>query len=304
MHLKINFTDFWPGFNKYDNFFLTLLSRKYSLEVSDDPDVVFFSVFGQEYKKYKCVRIFFTGEFYEPKLFNANLSISFSRVADERNYRFPLAAFYFDLRELLNKPSYENIFPQKKKFCCFVVSNGSCKTRNNFFKQLSKYKKVDSGGRYLNNIGGPVTDKVAFLSQYKFIIAFENTSYPGYLTEKIVEPMRVGTIPIYWGDPLIGEDFNASSFINIHNYKSTKDAIEKVIELDNNDEEYKMMLAQPWFAGNVINENFLWENLLDKLTEVIEKGRYNSLSEVYDETVFQKFLDKINRRIRGERPFG
>ena len=28
--------------------------------------------------------------------------------------------------------------------------------RDLFFRQLSKYRKVDSGGRHLNNIGGPV----------------------------------------------------------------------------------------------------------------------------------------------------
>ena len=36
----------------------------------------------------------------------------------------------------------------------------------------------------------------------------------GYTTEKIFEPMIAQSIPIYWGNPRIGEDFNEKSFIN------------------------------------------------------------------------------------------
>lgn len=76
-----------------------------------------------------------------------------------------------------------------RKFCSFVVSNSqfSDPLRKRFFERLCKYKKVDSGGRYLNNIGGPVRDKLAFCRGYKFNIAFENSSVDGYTTEKIME---------------------------------------------------------------------------------------------------------------------
>ena len=71
-----------------------------------------------------------------------------------------------------------------------------------FFVKLSKYKQVDSGGRTLNNIGGPVEDKMEFIKDYRFVISFENAEYPGYTTEKIIQPMFVDSIPIYWGNPL------------------------------------------------------------------------------------------------------
>lgn len=49
----------------------------------------------------------------------------------------------------------------ERKFCSFVVSNGfNCdKEREIFFKLLNTYKKIDSGGRFLNNIGYRVYDK-------------------------------------------------------------------------------------------------------------------------------------------------
>ncbi|MGH7793264.1 MAG: glycosyltransferase family 10 domain-containing protein, partial [Thermodesulfobacteriota bacterium] len=37
------------------------------------------------------------------------------------------------------------------------------------------------------------------LKEYNFILAFENTDYPGYITEKIIHAFMAGTIPLYWG---------------------------------------------------------------------------------------------------------
>ena len=80
-----------------------------------------------------------------------------------------------------------------------------------FFDKLSTYKQVSSGGRFRNNIGGAVADKKAFQADHKFAIAFENTSYDGYCTEKLMEAFAAGTIPIYWGDPNVAKDFNPES---------------------------------------------------------------------------------------------
>ena len=46
-----------------------------------------------------------------------------------------------------------------RKFCNFVASNGNCQERNDFVSKLSKYKKVDCGGRWMNNIGYSVSNK-------------------------------------------------------------------------------------------------------------------------------------------------
>lgn len=59
--IKVNFGDFWPDFNKEDNYFTRVLSLKYKVEISDDPDFFFFthSYNGKrDYLKYKCHRIF------------------------------------------------------------------------------------------------------------------------------------------------------------------------------------------------------------------------------------------------------
>ena len=65
------------------------------------------------------------------------------------------------------------------------------------------------GGRYRNNIGGLVKDKIKFLSSYKFSLSIENSSGDGYISKKIHQSFISRTIPIYYyGDYMINEYIN------------------------------------------------------------------------------------------------
>jgi hypothetical protein len=74
--------------------------------------------------------------------------------------------------------------------------------------------------------------------------------------------MFAGSIPIYWGNLKVGQDFNSKSFVNVNDFSSWQQAIEKIIELDSDDEKYKAMLDEPWFINNQIPEEFSDDNLL------------------------------------------
>jgi hypothetical protein len=185
-------------------------------------------------------------------------------------------------KELIKK---EGVPPEKKtKFCNFLYSN-EVEFRNNFFKKLNEYKRIDSPGRCMNNmkpLGGSFDksrfardwflDKCNFLKDYKFTIAFENSSVEGYTTEKIIQPMLVGSIPIYWGNPRIGEDFNAKSFINLHDFHTIEEAIERIKEIDNDDKLYEQMLREPWLPNNKLTKWFDDKRIMNRLIEIIEQG--------------------------------
>jgi hypothetical protein len=134
---------------------------------------------------------------------------------------------------------------EKKDFCSFVVSNPKNERRNAAFEALNRYKRVDSGGRFLNNVGGPVKDKLAFDSTHKFSLCFENGAHNGYTTEKIVEAFAARTVPIYWGDPEINRVFNPKAFINASDYASLDELVEEVRRIDNDDQRYLAMLREP-----------------------------------------------------------
>jgi len=89
---------------------------------------------------------------------------------------------------------------------------------------------------------GIVKDKLATLSQYKFVICYENAQgLPGYITEKIIDCFRAGTVPIYGGAPNISRWIPSNCYINIgqfgtydelYNYIKTMDHVMYVGYLD------------------------------------------------------------------------
>ena len=188
----------------------------------------------------------------------------------DRYVRVPLWAIRQSFRDFHGDdcPSDDELL--NRGFCSFVVSNSRGNPiRARFFRELSKYKKVDSGGWHLNNVGGPVKDKLSFISRYKFNIAFENSDYPGYTTEKIAEPFLTHTIPIYWGDPLVERDFTPQSFIRLESEDDIERVIEVIISLDKDDSAYLTMCKTPCLVNP--DRDFYWKQLVQFMKSIFEQ---------------------------------
>ena len=105
-----------------------------------------------------------------------------------------------------------------------------------------------STGKYLKNS--------EIFKKYKFVICFENSFEENWITEKILNVMVAGAIPIYRGAPNIQEYFNNESFINYEDYRNYDKMIQKIIELDNNSAKYKDLLSVPFLSKeNIQNIN-------------------------------------------------
>lgn len=236
--------DFWLDFQFKDSCFYKILSKKYVVEESEIPDILLFSCFGRKFLDPKfntCIKVFFTGESITPDFNLCDYGLGFDHLTfGDRYMRLPLFYTYSSFEHLQEKKM--NRTPEQllnRKFCSFVVSNTNADPmREIFFKRLNEYKQVDCGGRLYNNVGGAVADKLGFISRYKFNIAIENYSKLGYTTEKIMESFVSDTVPIYWGNPLVNEDFNPTAFINLHDFSSVEDAVQHIVEIDNNNKEY------------------------------------------------------------------
>lgn len=251
--IRIQFCDFWGDFKKDSNLFLDLLKPYYDPIISDNPEVLIYSCYGRMHEKFKCHKIFYTPENVSPDYRVCDFALSFEYADDERNLRIPLYRWK-KIENLTHPKNVSQIFSEKTKFCCTLVSNPKGAERNRFFDLLSKYKKVDSGGSFQNNIGYNVSNKMEFIKEYKFVFAFENSFRMGYTTEKIVEPMFENSIPIYWGNPGIHRDFNRSSFINVHDYKTFDDVVAEIIRIDQDDEAFCKYLEEPFFNKNKVPE--------------------------------------------------
>ncbi|MCR4586644.1 MAG: hypothetical protein K5686_13085 [Lachnospiraceae bacterium] len=264
--IKIDFVDFWKDLDKEDNYFINRLRRYYDVEVSEDAPVIFASCFGDRaYDMEDKVKICFTGENYIPDLNIYDYVMGFSHMSfGDRYLRLPLYALYTErIKEAMDKHTKPDAYYlSKKKFCNRVVSNpDSHPMRESLYEKLSRYKKVDSGGRYKNNVGGAVADKMAFERDYRFTLAFENTSTPGYVTEKILEAFAGDTVPIYWGDPLIADEFNPDAFINCMEYDSEEDIIKRIKEVEEDEQQYLKLMKAPMFreesaAARILKEDY------------------------------------------------
>lgn len=252
-NIRIRFVDFWSSCD-FENHILTrALRENYDVEIvnDDSADYVFFSVFGDEhwFLPDRCIKIFYTGENVCPDFNACDFGIGFEWMDyGDRYLRFPnyYATKFFERTTRLMEDKHLRPIPEKTEFCSFVVSNPEGNPiRKQLFEEVSKYKQVNSGGRWLNNVGGPVADKLEFERKHKFSICCENSSHSGYTTEKLVESFAAQTVPIYWGDPDVAKIFNPKAFINVMDYASIVDLISAIKEIDSNDNLYQQMLKEP-----------------------------------------------------------
>lgn len=276
--MKIAFSDFWHGFNPSTFSMIQMIHSIIDIQETkaiNEADYLLFSCMGNRhwFVPDNCVKIFYTGENITPDFNTCDYAIGFDVLEfGDRYLRFPL--YYLcdnicEQMEIKHLCDYDEIIKKKSKFCSITVSNSK---RNPIFKelydQLSIYKEVDSGGKWNNTIGGPIDDKYLFDMGHKFSIVCENSATPGYTTEKIVEAFAANCIPIYWGDPLIGKVFNQKAFINVSEFNSIKDVVEKVKEIDGNDDLYREMLLEPALAEQKYSKDNQMKILKSFLTRI------------------------------------
>ena len=268
-NIKIAFGDWWDqeycgGTFDANSNFITDILRKYGsnkevtiVSQNDNPDVLFYSIFGNAHPHVKAGRkVFFSGEPF-PARQDAAFNFTFDKNS-ENNVRYPLWLGYLKdylFEECERRNNNEQITSLKRdKFCSFI-SNGEVKTthRRTFVEKLSAYKKVDCGGQFLNNIGFTVprgvncSGKIEHNNNYKFAIAFENEDYPGYVTEKICDIYKSNCVPIYWGTTDVVKDFNPTTFINARDFVNFDELVEYVIKVDNDDTLYASYFKEPLF---------------------------------------------------------
>ena len=276
--LKVAFSDGAKAYNPAAVRILSLLTNS-GLAVEstfNNADLLIYSDFGEQHWSFKGLKIYITGENMVPDFDQCDLAFSPQEdLHDQRCIRLPYYAQVLpSMGSLIRGPEWQpQSYLNRTRFCSFVASNPRGSFRNAFFKKLNRLKKVDSAGRHFNNFGSPIDDKLNFLKNYRFNLAFENSQSPGYVTEKLVEPLLTGCIPIYWGAPDVAKDFNPACMINVSDFSDFGEAIDYILQADRDESIRLRHLSAPVFQNNIAPEVLNESYLLNPIIKLLNSGK-------------------------------
>lgn len=286
--LSLSFHNFWPEFDTSGSYFERALAERY--DVSVDPvgrDVQISSVFGTaplpKVPGHRPLRVWFTSETRDPYAQIFDLYFGFrprTALLGDRWHRFPLWAAYLDWWDDTSpfhagRLTGPRAAGERAQFCNFIYS-ADPSIRGEFFLRLNDARPVNSFGRALNNAGALPHGreaKLAILEQSLFTIAFENEIAAGYVTEKLVEPLMAGSIPIYWGAEEAKSDFNPAAFIHAEDFASMDDLIAYVIGVADDPAKLAGYQTAPPFAGHRFPHAFKPQFFADRISDALDGDR-------------------------------
>lgn len=280
--LKVGFIDFWGDYIPENEYIYKTLQKKYNVIVdNNNPDFLFFSCYGCKHVDYKnVVKIFYTHENLMPNFNLCDYSLSFMRDSlGGRNLYFPPAMRY-DGQDI--PPLSDALL--NRKFCNFLYSQdyigSGARLRKEVCLSIMKYRSVDCPGKILHNMEAPElsrreelnwnNSKINFLKNYKFTIAYENTNSDGYMTEKLLDPLLAGSVPIYWGSEGNVFPFSKDCMICASDYPDMESLLARIKEVDENDSLYMSMCQ-----ANPLRKALLTHaetRLLDFFEQIYERG--------------------------------
>lgn len=116
----------------------------------------------------------------------------------------------------------ENInLHSKTKGCSLILSGKKSFPGHVLRHQIQSVSNLQSGIDFYGwgSPGGHIPDKIVALKDYMFHVTIENIKAPHYFTEKLIDCLLTGCVPIYYGAPNIGDYFNIDGFITFNSFE-------------------------------------------------------------------------------------
>lgn len=161
-----------------------------------------------------------------------------------------------------------------RRFCAFLYSQCDWPHRQYFYDVLNSMEPVDAIGKCAGALKAQeknhklasrrsswyLDDAVNQYEQFKFVIAFENSIAPGYVTEKVVNAFLAGAIPIFWGNSTsLAGLFNPHSYIDCGTFATLRKCADRVLEVHRSVELYESMRREPPIIDlDAFNKAFSW----------------------------------------------
>jgi hypothetical protein len=268
---RLRYIDFWNEFPEDDESSLRTMFRALFGGIGLRKPVAIWSVFAHhhplppeddtELRSDRYVHVAFSGEQQTLDVTSYDLSLVMAPDDPRTNVvaylGFAAIAHEFGLWPLLSGHGPPR---PDRKFCVAVVSNPEPGTaRSHFLPHLHARRPIHSCGRWMNTTGFLAPRDVAvfgdryypFLAQYKFMVCFENTRRPHYLTEKLAHAYAAGCVPVYWGAPEAPAWLNGKAFLSLEDESedAVRALIDRMLALDADDDAYAAVFREPLLPG-------------------------------------------------------
>jgi hypothetical protein len=288
--VKLFFNNFWNGFTeKTDSmdctFFMTLFEKVFNASVCitsspDEATILVESIFGDNtylyHKKWRATFLF-SGESHYcnyPHVSNFDCVLGFEETRD-RYVKCPLYLLFLQtnpsILDELKTMDKHTPSPLPPLSASVIITAPHGEERLRFMDRLGMHMPLFYGGKYKNNIGGPVAGHFnssamnEFYRRGKFSITMENADRPYYITEKLVNGLRSGVVPVYWGTSHVSEFFNPKRFLHLKPGATEKDISEMIERMKSmTDEEYLSIIREPIMTRSM-------EDVIDEIAESIKK---------------------------------
>lgn len=203
--------------------------------VDDNPDVIFATSASTDHLKYKCrkIQMFCNEPHLHQSLgeYDFTVGCAFHSLLSDTDRTCYIPFYVVRMAsEPTTKPfAHTDDGYKRRKFCCLVGLMDQRPHRREICDILSKVGQVDHYAP--GSIKGGMEAKLEVLRQYRYCVAFEARRKIGYITEKPIDAVLAGCVPIYWGDEeTLRHDFILPDgfLYNESNPERTVEAIEAV----------------------------------------------------------------------------
>jgi len=266
----VGFYNFWSQ-NTFDMWLYQFIESKGMLPRALEKRLSFYSVFGPRPKMLLGrgkVNVFFTAENVQSgpnrryrdhaRAYNMDLCIGFEHLTYENYFRFPLwmmvackpSASEKDIRITCKQLSHPPT-GTREKFASLVARHDTSGLRRAIFQEISQIGKVDCDGILMHNNDDLKLqyhdNKTEYLRSYRFNICPENSNTYGYVTEKLLDAIAAGCIPLYWGSDNNPEPdvFNHDAILFWRSGQNNDELLNMVRELYTSDRRYMAFSQQP-----------------------------------------------------------
>ena len=275
MYMLVYANGFWPGFHECTDgvhwgFFQAILesaldSKLHLTRTIDLADILLESHFGPSafQKRPWKYSFFFSGEGVHalPPLISSYTACMGAVNSGKNFVSCPLYLAY-DYCRPVTYPTPTEV--PAKGICSIISSQVPGSYRYKLLEQLSQALVIDNAGHYNNTVGytipGAYSDQpiIDFQKTYTLVLAFENAVVDDYITEKILNPFRAGTIPVYFGSKEICKYFNPKRFVQV------KDNVQETVD------ELKRLLTDPVYWLEKAREPIFVKSTAEIMQDIIQ----------------------------------